>query len=176
MRKIAKRWPVSFKTIFDTISAFLSHPGVLAACKIFIGALFIISSITKIPNAAKFAESIANYRILPEFLIMPAAIIVPWVQFLAGVILILDIYAKSSAFILSGLLVVYIIAIISAYVRGIDIECGCFDLLSQFGLEDRVGIKAIVRDFIFLLISGNVVIFDKNGFNCYGLIHMLRKK
>jgi putative oxidoreductase len=161
--------------IIDTARAFLSHPAVLAACKIFIGALFIISSVTKIPEPARFADSIANYKILPDFLLLPMAYTVPWIQLIAGVMLILDIYAQSSSFILCGLLVVYIAAITSAYVRGIDIECGCFDLLSQLGLEDRVGIKAIVRDIVFLLFPGNVFLFDKNGFNFYGIFKLLKK-
>jgi hypothetical protein len=106
---------------------------------------------------------------------MPIAYTVPWIQLIAGVMVILDIYAQSSAFILCGLLVVYIAAITSAYVRGIDIECGCFDLLSQLGLEDRVGIKAIVRDIIFLLFPGNVFLFSKNGFSLYGVFKLLKK-
>jgi putative oxidoreductase len=162
--------------LFDSARVFLSHPAVLTACKIFIGTLFIISSVTKIPNPARFADSIANYMILPDFLLMPMAYTVPWIQLIAGVFLILDIYAQGSAFVLCGLLVVYIAAITSAYARGIDIECGCFDLLSQLGLEDRVGIKAIVRDIIFLLFPGNVFLFDKNGFNLYGLLRLFKKK
>lgn len=153
---------------------FLSHPATLIVCKVFIGALFIIASVTKIPDTAKFADSITNYKLLPEFMVMPMAAIVPWIQMITGIMLILDIYPRSSAFILCGLLVAYIIAITQAYVRGIDIECGCFDLLIQFGIEDRVGIKAIVRDFIFLLFPGNVFLFDKDGFNFYGLFK--RKK
>jgi putative oxidoreductase len=162
--------------LIDSARAFLSHPGTLAACKIFIGALFIISSVTKIPEPARFADSIANYKILPDFLLMPMAYTVPWIQLIAGVCIILDIYAQSSAFILCGLLVVYIAAITSAFVRGFEIECGCFDLLSQVGLEDKVGITAIVRDTIFLLFPGNVFIFDKNGFNFYGLLRLFKKK
>jgi len=159
----------------DSARAFLSHPAVLAACKVFIGALFIISSATKIPDPARFADSIANYKILPDIFLMPMAYTVPWIQLIAGVALILDIYAQSSAFILCGLLVVYIAAITSAYIRGIDIECGCFDLLSQLGLEDRVGIKAIVRDIIFLMFPGNVFLFDKNSFSLYGIFKRLKK-
>lgn len=89
---------------------------------------------------------------------------------LAGILIILDVYAQSSALILCGLLSAYIIAIASAWARGIDIECGCFDLLTQFGLKERVGLEAIIRDLVFLLLPGNVLLFDKNGLNIYGLI------
>jgi putative oxidoreductase len=160
---------------FSSARAFLSHPATLAACKISIGVLFILSSVTKIPDTARFADSIANYKILPQVLLMPMAVIVPWIQMIAGILIILDIYAKSSAFILSGLLVTYIIAIASAWARGIDIECGCFDLLTKFGLEERVGLEAIIRDLVFLAFPGIVFLFDKNGFNIYGLSRLFKK-
>lgn len=172
-----KKKPAGKKSVSFAQAAvsFLSHPAALAVCKIFIGALFIIASVTKIPDTARFADSISNYKILPEFMLMPMAIIVPWIQLIAGIMIVLDVYARSSAFILSGLLVVYIIAIASAWARGIDIDCGCFDLLTKFGLEERVGWEAIVRDFIFLLFPGNVFLFDKNGFNLYGFIKLINK-
>lgn len=163
-------------TFIERARAFLAHPGTLAFCKIFIGFLFILSSVTKIPETAKFADSIANYQLLPKAMLMPMAIIVPWIQMIAGIMIILDIYPRSSAFILSGLLVVYIIAIAQAWARGIDIECGCFDLLTQFGLEERVGLEAIIRDLVFLLFPGNVFLFDKNGVNLYGLFKPKKKQ
>jgi putative oxidoreductase len=163
------------KSKYRAFLAFASHPATLAFFKVLMGALFVISSITKISDPASFVDSIANYKILPKTLLMPMAIVVPWIQMLAGVMLVLDIYAQSSAFIVSGLLVVYIIAITSAYVRGIDIDCGCFDLLSHLGLEDKVGIKAILRDLGFLVATGWVFLFDKNILNFYGIGKLFKK-
>jgi uncharacterized membrane protein YphA (DoxX/SURF4 family) len=170
-----KKDPVKKSVTFaEKAGAFLSHPATLAACQVFIGALFIISSVTKIPDTAKFADSIANYKIVPDSLVMPLATIVPWIQMAAGVMIVLDVFAQSSAFILCGLLAVYIIAITQAWIRGIDIECGCFDLLTQFGLEERVGLEAVIRDLVFMLFPLNVLIFGKNGLDFYGIFK--RKK
>ncbi|MEI7640097.1 MAG: MauE/DoxX family redox-associated membrane protein [bacterium] len=146
--------------------AFIRHPVFLACLKIILGALFIISSVPKIGHPQNFIEAIAAYRILPFALLPILAATVPWIQLFAGVFLVLDIFVQSSALIISGLLFVFIVAIASAFSRGLDIECGCFDLM---GLEDKVGWVALIRDTIFLMGSGLLVIFDKNTLNFYGV-------
>jgi putative oxidoreductase len=168
--------PASKTGFIGVAAGFLSHPGTLAFFKVFMGAVFLISSSTGILEPGKFSDSIEAYKILPKIFIMPMAHLVPMIEALAGLFLILDIYAQSSAFIISGLLVVYIIAITSAWIRGFDIDCGCFDLLSQFGLEDKVGLKAVIRDLFFLAFSGCVFLFDKNGLNFYGFFNLFKKK
>lgn len=173
-KKISK--PAVKAGFFLKMSGFLSHPGTLGFFKAFMGAVFLVSSSTGILSPGRFSDSIEAYKILPKIFIMPMAHLVPVLEALAGLFLILDVYAQSSAFIISGLLVVYVIAITSAWVRGFDIECGCFDLLSQFGLEDKVGLAAIIRDLVFLCFSGCVFLFDKNTVNFYGLFNKFRKK
>ena len=152
---------------------FFSHPATLAVFKVLLGLLFVISSISKIQHPAKFMDSIEAYKIVPHLLIHPMAIIIPWLQIIAGLCFIFDIYAQSAAFILSGLLLVYTIAIAQAFARGMSMDCGCFDLIE--GLEDKVGWKSIARDLIFLGMSGMVFLFDKNTFNVYGLVKKIFK-
>ena len=151
----------------NKIKAVITHPATLAFAKIFIGVIFILASVTKVGDPVKFSDSIASYRMVPEIFLPSLSVIIPWLQLICGVLLILDVYVQSSAFILSGLLVVYIIAIAQAYMRGIDIDCGCFDLM--IGLEDKVGIRAILRDFVFLAFSSISFFFDKNDINIWGL-------
>jgi putative oxidoreductase len=156
----------------NKIIAFFSHPVTLAVIKIIIGGLFIVSSITKLPNPDKFAESIAAYKLVPDVLIPPLSVLIPWLQVICGVLLVLDIYSQSAALIFCGLLAVYTAAITIDYFRGFQIDCGCFDLL---GLEDTIGIRSILRDIGFLAITAVVVIFDKNTVNFYGLVKKIFK-
>jgi hypothetical protein len=86
---------------------------------------------------------------------------------------ILDIYSQSAALILSGLLTAYIIAIAQAFARGFSMECGCFDMIPW--IEDKVGWSAIIRDAIFLCMSGSVFLFGTNSVNVYGLIKKIFK-
>jgi putative oxidoreductase len=156
-----------------SILKFFSHPATLGTFKVLLGLLFLISSISKIQNPAKFMDSIEAYKLLPAFFIHPMAVIIPWVQIVCGLFFIFDIYAQSTAFILSGLLVVYTLAIAQAFARGMSMDCGCFDLIE--GLEDKVGWKSIIRDLIFLGMTGAVFLFDKNTVNIYGLFKKIFK-
>lgn len=151
-----------------TFFKFISHPATLGVFKVLLGLLFVISSISKIQNPAKFMDSIEAYKLLPAVFIHPMSVIIPWIQIVCGLFFIFDIYAQSAALILSGLLVVYTAAIAQAFARGMSMDCGCFDLIQ--GLEDKVGWKAIIRDLIFLGMTGTVFLFDKNTVNIYGLI------
>ena len=54
------------------------------------------------------------------------AITLPWIEIVAGVLLVIGLWARAAAFMCVGMNVVFIIAIISALRRGLDISCGCF--------------------------------------------------
>ena len=97
--------------------AILSHPATLVFAKVFIGVIFILASATKVGDPAKFADSIASYRLIPEIFLPSLSVIIPWLQLICGILLILDVYVQSNALILSGLLVFYIIAIFQAWIR-----------------------------------------------------------
>jgi uncharacterized membrane protein YphA (DoxX/SURF4 family) len=152
----------------------ISHPITLGIFRVLLGFLFVISSITKIQEPAKFMDSIEAYGIIPKLFVHPMAMIVPWLQIAAGLLFIFDIYSQSAALIISGLLAAYTIAIAQAFARGLSMECGCFDMIPW--MEDKVGWSAIIRDLIFLGMSGSVFLFDKNTVNIYGLIKKLFKQ
>jgi hypothetical protein len=59
-------------------------------------------------------------------MIHPAAIVLPWVEILAGLLLVLGIWAVEATLVLTGLLGLFMIAIGWAMHQGLDIECGCF--------------------------------------------------
>ena len=135
--------------------------------KILIGLVFILSSVTKVFYPEEFSKAIGSYKMLPETVLFPLAVVIPWLQFICGILLLADVYAKSSAFILSGLLVVYTIAITQAWLRGFDMECGCFDLM--IGLPDKVGIFAIIRDLVMLGMTACIFFFGSDKISFHGL-------
>lgn len=95
-----------------------------------IGLFFVWASITKIIDPETFAKAIHNYRILPPFYINIMAIILPWLEFIAGMALIIGFKYKGANILILGMLIVFIIALASAYGRGLNINCGCFSTSS----------------------------------------------
>lgn len=104
---------------------------VILATRIIIGGIFIYASIDKIAHPDAFARIIHNYRLFPPSLINVIAIIVPWVELISGALLIIGWKCKAANLIIGGMLTVFIITLTISYIRGININCGCFSTASS---------------------------------------------
>lgn len=133
---------------------------VLLLLRFILGGIFLYAGITKIIDPVGFAQSIHNYQILPEVLVNPAAIILPWVEIVTGTALVMRWWIGGASLLLSALMFVFFIALAITVARGLDISCGCF---SSTG-EGKVSWLNLVRDFV--LFSMGAVLFlyhDREG-------------
>jgi len=126
---------------------YLYHGG-----RIILGLIFILASYQKIFMPWEFGRAVLAYELLPTFLVSPLVIIMPWVEMVTGVLLIINWKVRPSAILIALMNLIFIIAIISAMVRGMEIDCGCSINIGP--LEALVGTQAdglaLVRDFIFV--------------------------
>ena len=106
-------------------------------------------------NAEAFAKAIKNYDMLPLATLNILAIILPYVEFFTGVFLVLGIYKKGSSAIAILSLVMFLIALTSAYARGLDINCGCFSLETTATKSDIL--TRIFEDILMLI--GIVIVY-----------------
>jgi uncharacterized membrane protein YphA (DoxX/SURF4 family) len=104
---------------------------VLYAFRLIIGGLFIYAGVIKIADPLGFARDIQNYRILPPAACLFIALILPWFEALSGAFLIVGIFKRTSAWLLSFLLAGFIVLVIITMARGLDVDCGCFGSLSR---------------------------------------------
>ncbi len=125
-------------------------------CRLILGGVFIYAGATKITHLHELARIIHNYKILPESLVYISAVIMPWVEILTGFSLIVGVYKKASASIITGMLLVFIVAISFNLMRGLNFDCGCFSTAATSGGSDPVGL--LIRDLL-LLIPGAIIIF-----------------
>lgn len=91
-----------------------------------LGGLFIWASIDKALEPHLFARMVRNYELLPMLLVNPTALMIPWLEMFTGILLILGIWRKSVLMILSVMLVVFIVAMSQALLRGLSLDCGCY--------------------------------------------------
>jgi len=117
--------------------------------RVFLGGFYFLAGVLKVGDPGRFAEAVANYRLLPHVLINLMAITLPWIEVVAGLFLILGVWRVASAWIINALTVVFIVAISAAVARGINVECGCFGTVGG----RRVGLHAIAEDTILLVIG-----------------------
>ena len=106
--------------------------GLLAAtpvrrgAQIALGALFVVAALAKIVDPASLAREVHNFRLVPFWSEHLVAMTLPWVEFMAGLALVLGIRARAGAWVAGALLVAFTIGVALAMARGLNFECGCF--------------------------------------------------
>jgi uncharacterized membrane protein YphA (DoxX/SURF4 family) len=121
-----------------------------------LGAIYMYASFDKLANAQAFADVISNYQMLPVQLVNPLAIFLPWVELITGLFLITGKWVKGSLLIYTTLLVIFIIALAQALIRGLDISCGCFSVKPSSTSD--VWLR-LIEDIILLFVSVNLYRF-----------------
>ncbi len=106
----------------------LTHPWLTIRVQLALGAIFIVAAIPKIADPPSFAHMIYNYRIVPGPMVNIMALLMPWMEILAGLALVLGIWKRGTRALIGVLLVVFILAILINLARGNAIDCGCFNV------------------------------------------------
>jgi uncharacterized membrane protein YphA (DoxX/SURF4 family) len=104
----------------------LVHPWLTVRTQIALGAVFVAAALPKLADPPGFAQAIWNYRLAPAWLVLPAALVLPWLELLCGLALCLGIWARAAAAWLGTLLVVFVAALGINLARQRPVDCGCF--------------------------------------------------
>ncbi|MCX7832587.1 MAG: DoxX family membrane protein [Ignavibacteria bacterium] len=116
------------KKEITALSKIFQYKNFIFLLRLIIGLLFIYASYDKILRPDEFAKAIKNYDILPFSLIHIPAIILPYLELFTGLFLIFGKFKLGSPFLIGLMLIFFLIGLIQAYARGLDINCGCFSL------------------------------------------------
>jgi uncharacterized membrane protein YphA (DoxX/SURF4 family) len=94
--------------------------------RILVGGVFAIAGGLKIGHADQFAAQIAAFGIVPQAVIAPMALLLPFLEVLLGIYLIVGLYTRLVAGIAIVQLLIFSAAIASAVLQGHSLSCGCF--------------------------------------------------
>lgn len=117
--------------------------------RILLGTVFLGSGISKLMAPQNFSVIIQSYGLIPDFWILPTAIILSILEVGAGLGLVLDIHGSLA--IITALLGVFIVILGYGIWMGFDVDCGCFgpgdpEANAFHGLK-----PALVRDIIMVM-------------------------
>lgn len=122
-------------------------------CELGLAGLFLLAAYNKLigPNGPQlFMASVQAFKLpLGDALTRFATSATPWVELIAAVLLLRGVWSRAAATVLSLLLVLFIALIISALVRGLNVECGCFGKLSPF-CKGPLGMCNLIQNGIML--------------------------
>jgi len=91
-----------------------------------LGGVFVYAGVMKALDAQQFAIDIQHYELTPWTVSIVAAVYLPWLEIIAGVALLVRRFFVGAIALIGLMAAVFLVAIGSAWWRGLDITCGCF--------------------------------------------------
>ena len=140
---------------------------VVLVLRVVLGAIFVVAGASKIGHFALFAQEIAGFRLLPQPVIAPLALALPFLEVLLGGYLVLGLFTRASAWIAALLFALFDLAIASAVVRGMSISCGCFGpgdaTVTTWGEVGRDAIFVLLAVLVALGAPGKLALDNRIG-------------
>jgi uncharacterized membrane protein YphA (DoxX/SURF4 family) len=96
------------------------------AARLVVGGVWIAAGAVKLPDPGASVVAVRAYQALPPDLVAPVGQLLPALEVLVGAMLVLGLLVRGAAAVSAVLQLVFIIGIVSVWIRGIDIDCGCF--------------------------------------------------
>jgi uncharacterized membrane protein YphA (DoxX/SURF4 family) len=125
-----------------------------------LGGLFCLAAFKKLQDPQSFAEAIKGFRVVDHnqlgSLISTGAFVIPWVEMIAGVLLILGLWSRASALAIGLALLAFIAGLVSVIARGIDASCSCFGDLNLF-CSSAVGWCQVIRNLLLMVPAAYLV-------------------
>lgn len=131
--------------------------------RILLGGIFIAAAYFKIRDPQTFAEAIQAFKMVQsDWLVLFGTHALPWIEMFAGTALVVGFWSRAAAFVIGGLLTVFIYALISAIQRGLGgTPCSCF---GEYYLicKEGVGWCKVVENSV-LLFMALAILVDGGG-------------
>ena len=94
-----------------------------------IGAVLVWGALGKVANPQEFYTVLPGYRLpLPALALQATAVILPWLELICGLLLIANLRTRAALAWAVVLFAIFAIATGQAWMRDLDIACGCVDL------------------------------------------------
>jgi len=113
------------------------------------------ASLDKLGDPTAFSKIIKEcYDIVPGALITLTAVVIPWLEFFTGLCLISGFKWRGALLLFCALMMIYSSAITWDLLRGIDCNCGCF----QMDSTEKMTWWSVVRDLGFFMMGFIVLV------------------
>lgn len=149
----------------------VAWPWISTAARLGLAAVWIVAGILKVTDLAASARAVNAYQLMPYDAARVVGAIQPFLEIALGLLLLIGLAVRLSAGISALLLVVFIAGIVSAWARGLAIDCGCFSKGGALGAGQTPQYAwELARDVGFLVLAGILLWRPWTRFSLDGLL------
>src|SRR5690349_19174186 len=146
-------------------------PWISTVSRLGLATVFLVAGGLKVTDLAASGRAVNAYRLMSYDTAKVVGAVQPFIEIALGLLLLIGLAVRLSAAIAAVVLVIFIAGIVSAWARGLQIDCGCFskggDLAAgrtaEYGLE-------ILRDVGFLALAGILLAKPRTRLSLDGLL------
>lgn len=131
-----------------------AQPWLSALARLFLAGVFILAGWPKLIDGEGTVRSVRAFRLMPEAFVRPFAYGLPLLELVVAIVLVLGLTTRIAALITAGLMAMFIFGVAMAWIRGLDIDCGCFGSTGATVVDPVAGyVRDLLRDSGLLIMA-----------------------
>ncbi len=153
---------------------------VLLVLRVLLGGLFVFAAYSKLkppdPNnpldnpILTYSMSVEAFHVLPPQLIEAGTFTIPWVEMIAGLMLVLGVWTRPAALVIGGLVGAFMWVIWGALASGnVDLDCGCFGGSALLCPKTGLTMCHFYQDAVMAGVAAVLVLLGSGRFGLDGL-------
>ncbi|HEU5485547.1 MAG TPA: MauE/DoxX family redox-associated membrane protein [Microlunatus sp.] len=132
-------------------------PWISTVARLVVGVVLLVAGALKVIDPQSSVAAVHAYELVPSWLERPIGWGLPFLELGLGLLLVAGLFTRTAAVLAGLLFVVFLLAVISAAVRGLSIDCGCFGGGGQVEPGHTAYAGEIARDLGLLALCGWLV-------------------
>ncbi len=101
-------------------------PWIGTVIRLVTGGVWVVAGAIKLPDPYESISAVRAYEILPEAVVPFVGHLLPVLEVAVGLLLISGLLTRSAGLASAVLFAIFVAGIASVWIRGIEIDCGCF--------------------------------------------------
>jgi uncharacterized membrane protein YphA (DoxX/SURF4 family) len=132
--------------------------------RVVLGVVLVVAGALKVTNPAESALAVRAFQLLPYDLAGYVGYGLPMLEIIVGLLLVAGLFTRVAAAVAAGLMVAFLVGIISAWVRGLSIDCGCFGGGGTIGAAQTQYPLEVARDVVLCAAGGWLVVRPRTAY------------
>jgi uncharacterized membrane protein YphA (DoxX/SURF4 family) len=137
--------------------------GLLA--RLVLGVVLVVAGGLKVPTPAVSAMAVRAYQLLPYDVAGVVGVALPVLEIAVGLLLVLGLLTRPAAVVGGLLMLAFLVGIISAWARGLTIDCGCFGGGGTITAAQTHYLSETLRDIGLALCATWLVVRPRTAFS-----------